>query len=85
MTLAPVISGNIFNILYGTVYDRHSMVLPGGERDCTEGLSCYRTAYWVTFGAAIVGVGVSLWSIWHEGVVLRRRGKEGREEHERDA
>ncbi|KAL9632399.1 MAG: hypothetical protein Q9164_005339, partial [Protoblastenia rupestris] len=33
MTLAPVVSGNIFNLLYGRIYDRHSVILGDGTRD----------------------------------------------------
>ncbi|KAI9880115.1 MAG: hypothetical protein M1830_005360 [Pleopsidium flavum] len=78
MTLAPVISGNIFNLLYGTIYDRHSTILPGGERDCPEGLKCYRSAYWVTFVASLAGMAISLWSIRHEHVVKARIRREER-------
>lgn len=63
MTLAPVISGNIFNLFYGTVYDHHSVIRPGGVRECLDGLACYKSAYWVTFGACLVGLVVSLWTI----------------------
>ncbi|RFU35706.1 hypothetical protein B7463_g674, partial [Scytalidium lignicola] len=63
MTLAPIISGNIFNLFYGMVYDGHSVVLPGGERQCTEGLHCYRSAYLVTVVACILGLILSLYSI----------------------
>ncbi|MCJ1229501.1 hypothetical protein MMC12_006168 [Toensbergia leucococca] len=69
MTLAPIISGNIFNLLYGSIYDHHSMILPGGHRECPDGLQCYSAAYWVTFGASLAGVGVSLWSVRHDHVV----------------
>lgn len=65
MTLAPVVSGNVFNIFYGLVYDSHSEILPGGERQCDEGLVCYRSAYIVTIGACVLGLVVSLWSIQH--------------------
>ena len=63
MTLAPVFSGNIFNLFYGIVYDAHSVILPGGERQCDQGLSCYGSAYMVTIGACALGLVVSLWSI----------------------
>ncbi|KAJ9212871.1 hypothetical protein DTO166G4_5528 [Paecilomyces variotii] len=66
MTLAPVFSGNIFNLLYGAIYDRHSVVSPDGERDCREGLSCYKAAYYTTFFSGLAGIGVTLWSIWQE-------------------
>jgi hypothetical protein len=63
MTLSPVISGNVFNLFYGMIYDHHSIVKGEGERECTEGLACYRSAYVVTVVACVVGLAVSLWSI----------------------
>jgi hypothetical protein len=63
MTLSPVISGNIFNIFYGMVFDRHSILNNEGERTCNEGLECYRSAYLVTVGACGLGLVISLWSI----------------------
>lgn len=84
MTLSPVFSGNIFNLFYGIVYDRHSVVKDGGERECTEGLECYRAAYKVTVVACLVGLVVSLWSIWY---IHKKKGEEERrrEEEEREA
>jgi len=82
MTLAPVISGNIFNLFYGMVYDRHSTVLPSGERECPDGLQCYRSAYWVTFVACILGWLITFWAIHHAHVKSRKekeRDLEGRE------
>ncbi|QSZ33160.1 hypothetical protein DSL72_002746 [Monilinia vaccinii-corymbosi] len=63
MTLSPVFSGYIFNLFYGVVYDRHSVVKEGGVRECTEGLQCYRSAYLVTVIASVLGLLVSLWCI----------------------
>lgn len=84
MCMAPVVSGNVFNLLFGTIYDRHSMVMPSGERDCREGLRCYRSAYFITFYAALAAAGITLWSILHERRVLSRRAA-GKESHERTA
>jgi len=42
-------------------------------------LKCYSTAYWVTFGASLAGVGVTLWAIRHEHVVKARARKAERE------
>jgi MFS family permease len=86
MTLAPVVSGNIFNILYGRIYDAHSRKNEAGDMVCLEGKTCYASAYWVTFGAAILGVGTCLWSIWHESRVHQRGKYEKvgrRSDHER--
>ncbi|KKK15230.1 MFS transporter [Aspergillus rambellii] len=66
MTLAPVFSGNIFNLLYGSIYDHHSIVRPDGERDCTDGLACYQSAYYMTFFSGVGGILVCLWTIWRE-------------------
>ena len=79
MTLAPVIFGQLFNLIYGSVYDHHSNILPDGRRDCPDGVKCYRSAYWVTLGASLVGLGISLWSIRHEHVVKARSRKSARE------
>jgi MFS family permease len=84
MTLSPVISGNIFNLFYGMVYDSHSIVKPGGERECTEGLACYRSAYLVTVVACLLGLIVSLWSIWYTHR-LRLKEEMERDLEEREA
>ncbi|KAJ6096509.1 hypothetical protein N7486_007255 [Penicillium sp. IBT 16267x] len=66
MTLAPVLSGNVFNLVYGTVYDRHSVVGHEGDSECPDGLVCYRAAYYMTFFSGLCGIVVCLWSIWRE-------------------
>ncbi|KND86880.1 putative membrane protein, partial [Tolypocladium ophioglossoides CBS 100239] len=75
MTLAPVVSSNVFNLLYGTIYDKHSIIEPGGERSCHEGLECYRAAYWVTFGAGCAGLIMTLWTIRHEQAELAKESR----------
>jgi len=92
MTLAPVISGNIFNLLYGWIYDSHSEVNDEkGHMECLVGRKCYAQAYWVALGAAVIGVGTCLWAIRHEYLVHskqknaneRGRGFNRRSDHER--
>jgi hypothetical protein len=84
MTLAPVISGQVFNLLYGRIYDSHSVNgddggAGEGHMECKLGKECYKAAYWITFCAAVVAVGCCCWSIWHENRVHKRRtdGTEG--------
>ncbi|KAI5287324.1 hypothetical protein KEM55_000023, partial [Ascosphaera atra] len=72
MCLAPVISGNIFNLLYGSIYDQHSIVEPGGERGCEDGINCYKETYQVAVLAGVAGAVVSLWTIWHEKRTVER-------------
>ncbi|APA13725.1 hypothetical protein SS1G_07585 [Sclerotinia sclerotiorum 1980 UF-70] len=83
MTLSPVISGYIFNLFYGIVYDRHSIVKDGGVRECTEGLQCYRSAYLVTVGASVLGLVVSLWCIRYTHLARMEEARKI-EEDERD-
>lgn len=75
MTLAPVFSGNIFNMIYGTIYDHHSIIAPTGERECLKGLSCYRTAYLFTFFSGIAGIAVCLGSILREKRIQKEGGR----------
>jgi hypothetical protein len=83
MTLAPVVSGNIYNLFYGAVYDAHSEMQPGGERSCDEGLVCYKAAYYVTFASSLLGILACFWGIRHEHVTKRQQ--EAEHERHRDA
>lgn len=80
MTLAPVISGNIFNLFYGTTYDAHSVKRPGGESICMEGLRCYRSAYTMTFVACVGGIVVTLLTIRHQYIVRLAEQKKADED-----
>lgn len=80
MTLAPVVSGNIFNIFYGTVYDHHSANSPGGDRECTVGLKCYSAAYTITLFSSIFGILVALWCIRRQYIV-KREEKNWQDDH----
>ncbi|KAF2154431.1 MFS general substrate transporter [Myriangium duriaei CBS 260.36] len=66
MTMAPVLSGNIFNLIYGANLDAHSDHPEGSERVCLDGRVCYSDAYIVTLFASLAGVGWSLWCVHHE-------------------
>ncbi|KAG9497802.1 hypothetical protein J7337_010673 [Fusarium musae] len=80
LTMAPVISSNIFNIFYGKIYDQHSVVGPDGERFCSVGLECYRSAYWVTLISCCAGTGITLWAIRHRHNKYLRAMDKGDEE-----
>lgn len=79
MTMSPVVSGNIFNLFYGVVFDKHSIVGPNGERSCVDGLECYRSAYLVTVAACVIGFALTLWVIRHQSVQRQKeaRSKDG--------
>jgi MFS family permease len=83
MSLAPVISGNIFNLLYGAIYDHHSIIGREGQRDCSEGLQCYQSAYYLTFFSGLAGMAVSLYAIWQERQIHGKPGRRKSETHER--
>ncbi|KAK2746783.1 hypothetical protein FQN57_002825 [Myotisia sp. PD_48] len=79
LTLAAAVFGNIFNLIYGAIYDSHSITLPDGERDCNKGLKCYSTAYLITAYSSVVCAGLTLLTIWHaRRVLFRRRNGESR-------
>jgi MFS family permease len=73
MTLAPVVWGAIFNLAYGGIFDKHTIILENGDRVCEDGIECYKDAYWITFFASLVSIGVSFWCIWHEAYLKRHR------------
>ncbi|KAL7805945.1 serine incorporator domain-containing protein [Trichoderma aethiopicum] len=68
MMLAPVASGNVFNLLYGRIYDHHSVVEPDGTRSCDDGIACYRTAYAVTSTACAFGLFITFYIIHYQRV-----------------
>ncbi|KAI1821883.1 MFS general substrate transporter [Xylaria intraflava] len=78
MTLAPVVTGNIFNLFYGFILDEHSVIESDGKRRCEEGINCYRPAYVVTLLSCLLGLGVTLWVIWHQAKMRLRETKKGR-------
>jgi MFS family permease len=91
MTMAPVISGNVFNLVYGSILDKHSYSNGGdgsgdsggkGELICSEGRECYASAYYLTLVSSVVGVAWSLWCIRHEKLARLRDAKAGERPHE---
>jgi MFS family permease len=76
MTLAPVISGNVFNLFYGAVYDSHSEVQRSGERNCDEGLICYQRAYHVTLVSSVLGILACFWGMRYEHAVKKKAEEE---------
>lgn len=82
MMLSVVIWGNLFNIVYGRVFDAHSKILENGDRLCSEGISCYRDAYLATFSVSILAVAASLWSVWHDNKARKAKEDEERESRE---
>lgn len=84
MTLAPVIGGNVFNIMYGKIYDSHSIKNTDGDFECLKGKSCYAAAYWVTLVTGFGGIALCLWSVWHENEVYKRKERDGKcSDHDR--
>lgn len=75
MTMSPVVSGNVFNLFYGIVFDHHSVIGPDGERSCIDGLDCYRSAYLATISACVVGFVLTLFVIRHQYVEKQREAK----------
>lgn len=51
MSIAPGIAGNIFNLLYGKIYDQHSDT---ATHECAKGLACYQDAFMYAIISAIL-------------------------------
>ena len=84
MTLGPALFGEIFNIVYGKIYDAHS-ITSGQDNtlECDEGKYCYQTAYWITLGAGLISMIAILCVIVHRRIKearLRRKELEAIEE-----
>jgi MFS family permease len=74
MTLAPAISGNVFNVFYGVVMDSHAELADPEDPDsaeCVLGKGCYKNAYYITFCSSLAAIFLALFSIW-------RRSRESR-------
>ena len=82
MTLAAVVSGNVYNLFYGSVYDAHSTMQEGGEMMCEEGLACYQAAYYVTLTSTIFGILACFWGIRYEHITKRREEQEDERYHD---
>lgn len=62
----------------GRIFDSHSVILPGGERRCDESLGCYNVAYYVTFGACLLSIGLSMWCIRQDHILRSKARKTAR-------
>ena len=78
MTLGPAAFSELFNLIYGTIYDSHSVPNARGKLQCTEGRVCYRSAYIVTLVGSLAATVFTLWCIRHRHV------KEAKLKHEED-
>jgi hypothetical protein len=58
-TIAAVISGNTLNLIYGRIFDDHSLIVDG-KRVCGLGRECYRNAYFVSLAVVVLGGGVTV-------------------------
>ena len=81
MTLGPAAFSELFNLIYGTIYDNHSVPNARGKLQCTEGRECYRNAYLVTLAGSLVATVFTLWCIQHRHM---KEAKLRREEDEFD-
>nr|POE94543.1 putative membrane protein [Quercus suber] len=71
MTMAPVLSANVFNLAYGAILDAHSHLESDArtgqaELVCDDGKACYASAYYITLVSSLVGLGWALWCIGRE-------------------
>lgn len=79
MILAAVLAGNTFNLVYGAIFDKHSILDPTtGDRECLLGKQCYHSAFWLTLAASALAVMLVLYSIHHEKRVHLKTKRSGK-------
>ncbi|KAI8447082.1 major facilitator superfamily domain-containing protein [Phakopsora pachyrhizi] len=62
LNLAPLLTGQIFNISFGRIYDHHRGKSEDGKYlVCKIGTECYRTAFGVTAVASSLALGLSIY------------------------
>lgn len=66
LSLAPVVAGNTFNLIFGAVFDSHVRQSPGAH-ECLQGEECYRTTFVITAYCAIAACGLAAALIWRRG------------------
>jgi hypothetical protein len=71
ISLSPVIAGNIFNLLFGKIYDSHVPKDEGKSHThlCLEGEECFRAVFKVTEIAAVIAMLLSI------VIIVRRAGR----------
>jgi len=47
----------------GRIFDSHSTFVPGRPGECTEGIMCFRDAYFITLFASAAGLGLGFFII----------------------
>lgn len=75
MIFAPVLTGNVYNVLYGRILDANTP--PGAGGECV-GHGCYVNAYWLTLASSILGAVGALWCVRYERMKKMRRLRGGR-------
>lgn len=74
MSMAPGVSGNVFNLIFGHVYDSHS---DPDTHICTDGADCYRSAFLFTGIGVFVAVILATVLFWHHMKEARAARKHG--------
>lgn len=62
-SFAPVIFGNVYNLLFGIVYDSN-VPKEGHSHRCLKGEECYRSVFFVTTAGCIVSLVVCFVLLW---------------------
>lgn len=83
MTLGPAVFGEIFNIIYGKVYDANSEKQKDSDTlECDAGKYCYQIAYTITLVAGIISMLAILWCIVHRRTKERELLREEQDDHD---
>lgn len=65
---APVFSSYVLNMLFGKIYDSHSVWLIGDDGTkmhiCKQGINCYSQAFFITTLTSLAAIILALYMIW---------------------
>lgn len=53
LALSPIPTAYAFNLLFGRIYDRNSIITDQGSRECALGNKCYSEAFKVTLASSV--------------------------------
>ncbi|KDN37450.1 MFS general substrate transporter [Tilletiaria anomala UBC 951] len=59
VSLSPVVAGNVFNLLFGRIYDSH-VPKKSATHECVDGEECYRAVFVITTWCAVAATVLSL-------------------------
>lgn len=87
LSISPIAGGNLFSLAFGSNLDAHApadtanstailrRAAPSSSLQCLEGRACYISTIYLTLGACLIALILSIWAGWRDR--QRMLAKEG--------